>query len=115
MMINGSKFTVELFDSIRSGKKKVCRNGTILIETKTAKGQFYYQFAIGKVDCTISQLGEMYELKVNKQSFTQMLNAERTRREFKSGSSFPEESVGSLDRPSAPHGEECLRTKLEKP
>jgi hypothetical protein len=64
---------VDLVISYLSGKKKITHNGKLLYEgQKIITSSFQFPFEIDLNMCNIVQQGEMYELRINNQAFSQL-------------------------------------------
>jgi len=66
--------TVELMNSHFSGKKKVLKDGVTMIETQKFGGSFQYPFNLGNHMLNIVQHGELFELRIDNQSFSHLYN-----------------------------------------
>lgn len=80
--LDGTMTTVELTNSHFSGKKAVYKDGMKMIETQLFGGSFQYPFNIGNHMLNIVQHGDLFELRINNQSFSHLYNQERTKRAF---------------------------------
>ena len=58
-------YTVELYTSMMSGKKKICQNGQPIFEDNSYQGAFNFNFSIGKNSLSVVQHGDKYELRIN--------------------------------------------------
>jgi hypothetical protein len=86
-LLDGRPHKIELYDSRISGKKKLIKDGQVWKEVEGDLA-FSKSFEIGKYACTIIQHGEKYELRVDNQSFSHLMDLERNRIYF-SGSNDP--------------------------
>jgi hypothetical protein len=77
-LLDGRPHKIELYDSRVSGKKKLIKDGQIFKEVE-GDVAFNKTFEIGKHSCTIIQHGEKYELRIDNQSFSHMMDLERNR------------------------------------
>jgi hypothetical protein len=81
-VLDGKSHKIELFDSRISGKKKVLKDGLILLQTEDDTA-FIKSFDVGKHNCTLIQHGEKYELRIDNQSFNHLMDLEKNRLHFK--------------------------------
>jgi|LauGreDrversion4_2_1035121.scaffolds.fasta_scaffold328499_2 hypothetical protein len=86
-LLDGRPHKIELYDSRISGKKKLIKDGQIWKEVEGDLA-FSKSFEIGKYACTIIQHGEKYELRIDNQSFSHLMDLEKNRIYF-SGSNEP--------------------------
>ena len=80
--LDGKDYTIELFTSVLSGKKKVVKNGTVIFFDSKFKNAFQFPFNIEKNALNIIQHGDKFELRINNMSFTHLWDNERTKRNF---------------------------------
>lgn len=76
--LDGKLHKIELFDSRITGKKKVIKDGLILMQTEDEVA-FIKTFDVGKHHCTLIQHGEKYELRIDNQSFNHLMDLERNK------------------------------------
>jgi len=81
-VLDGKSHKIELFDSRLSGKKKVLKDGLILMQTEENVA-FIKTFDVGKHNCTLIQHGDKYELRIDNQSFNHLMDLERNKVHFK--------------------------------
>eukprot|EP00347_Sterkiella_histriomuscorum_P010870 403374607 len=81
-ILDGKNYTIEMFTSVLSGKKKILQNGQIIYFDSKFKSAFQFPFSIGKNSLNILQHGDKFELRINNQSFTHLWDNERTKRNF---------------------------------
>ena len=79
--VGNSSQRVELFDSKFSGKKKLVINGNVLCE-EVCNGSFMRNFEISGHNCIIIQYADKYELRIDNQSYTHLVNLEKNRNYF---------------------------------
>ena len=82
-LLEGRPHKIELYDSRISGKKKLVKDGQVWKEVE-GDISFSKSFEIGKYSCTIIQHGEKYELRIDNQSFSHLLDLEKNRVYFSS-------------------------------
>jgi hypothetical protein len=78
-LLDSKPHKIELYDSKLSGKKKVIKDGLILVEIEEDFSAFSKSFEIGKHACTIIQHGEKYELRIDNQSFNHLMDLEKNK------------------------------------
>jgi hypothetical protein len=81
-VLDGKSHKIELFDSRLSGKKKILKDGLILMQTEENVA-FIKTFDVGKHNCTLIQHGDKYELRIDNQSFNHMMDLEKNKVYFK--------------------------------
>ncbi|CDW88649.1 UNKNOWN [Stylonychia lemnae] len=74
--------TIELICSHLSGKKKVFRDGKCIFDIQRFGTSFQYPFQINNHMLNIIQHGEMFELRIDNQSFQHLFNQDKTRKAF---------------------------------
>lgn len=72
--LDGKDYTIELYNSMLSGKKKIAQNGQVVYENNSYQGAFQFPFTIGRNSLSIVQHGDRYELRINNQSFEHIMN-----------------------------------------
>lgn len=82
-LLEGRPHKIELYDSRISGKKKLIKDGQVWKEVE-GDIAFSKSFEIGKYSCTIIQHGEKYELRIDNQSFSHLMDLEKNRVYFSS-------------------------------
>ncbi len=92
-LLDGKPHKIELYDSRLSGKKKMIKDGQVWKEVE-GDVAFSKSFEIGRYSCTIIQHGEKYELRVDNQSFSHLMDLEKNR-VFFSASQNPTSSTYS--------------------
>jgi hypothetical protein len=96
LSLDSTLLTIELMCSHFSGKKKVYRDGKLLCEIQKFGTSFQYPFQIGSHMLNIVQHGDIFELRIDNQSFSHMYHMERTKRAFTyDGEQPPSEAAGS--------------------
>lgn len=80
--MDNKDYTIEMFTSILSGKKKILQNGQVIYFDSKFKNAFQFPFNIGKNALNIVQHGDKFELRINNQSFSHLWDNERTKRNF---------------------------------
>ncbi|CAK74227.1 unnamed protein product (macronuclear) [Paramecium tetraurelia] len=80
--IDDKDHTIELFVSGLSGKKKVVHNGKTLREEASVLGSFNYSMTIQSNLLTISNNGDLYDLRINNMQFSHLYHNEKTKKEF---------------------------------
>jgi hypothetical protein len=81
-ILDGKSHKIELFDSRLSGKKKVLKDGLILMQTEEDIA-FIKSFDVGKHQCTLIQHGDKFELRIDNQSFNHLMDLEKNKIHFK--------------------------------
>ena len=69
---------IELYDSRLSGKKKLIKDGNTIVELEE-EFAFTKTFDIEKSSCTIIQHGDRFELRVDNQVFSHLLDIEKNK------------------------------------
>lgn len=62
--MDGTEYTVELFTSKLTSKKKLIINGACQFDDKIPKGEFMHQFKLKGIACIIASFGDDFELSV---------------------------------------------------
>lgn len=80
--LEGKDYTVEMFTSVLSGKKKILQNGNTIFYDSKYNQAFLFPWTIGRNALSIVQHGDKFELRINNQSFTHLWDNERTKKNF---------------------------------
>lgn len=120
--LDGKSHHIKLLDSRLSHKKRLYKNGDIILKT-VAKGNFSHDFEVGGHHCTIIQYGDTIELRIDNQSFTHLYNLQKNKELF-AGEKCPTSKVnvvksnniyGTNNEKKVPNnGEEIYKKKEEK-
>jgi hypothetical protein len=70
MSLDSTVVSIELMCSHFSGKKKVYKDGKLMCEIQKFGTAFQYPFQIGPHMLNIVQHGDMFELRIDNQSFS---------------------------------------------
>jgi len=70
--MEGKEYSIELFNSVISGKKKILQNKQIIFQNEQYTGAFNFPFNIGRNSLSIVQHGDKYDLRINNQSFSHL-------------------------------------------
>lgn len=81
--LDGQDYTIDLYASLYSGKKKVCANNIVLNQCKAYKGKYIYEFRLGSSQLKIVQYDKEYELYINEESFSQLIEHETAKKSVK--------------------------------
>ena len=79
--LNGAPKHIKLEDSRLSNKKRVYKNGDLILLTKS-KSNFSHDFELEGHHCTIIQYADKLELRIDNQSFTHLYNLQKNKELF---------------------------------
>jgi len=79
--LDGKSHHIKLLDSRLSNKKRLYKNGDIILNI-VAKRNFSHDFEVGGHHCTIIQYGDTIELRIDNQSFTHLYNLQKNKELF---------------------------------
>ena len=80
--LNGVSYHIKLEDSRLSHKKRLFKNGDLILKT-VVKNNFCHDFDAGGHHCNIIQYADKMELRIDNQSFTHLYNLQKNRELFK--------------------------------
>lgn len=79
--LDGKTHKIELYDSRISGKKKLIKDGGVITDVEEDFA-FSKTFEVGTHSCTIIQHGDKFELRIDNQVFTHMMDLEKNKIHF---------------------------------
>jgi len=63
--LDNKDYTIELYTSMLSGKKKILQNSQLIYENNSYQGAFNFPFSIARNSLSVVQHGDRFELRVN--------------------------------------------------